>query len=355
MRWVCADHGPHGPVRAASTNRQRAGGPVYARRVLRLHLVGRVAAEADGTPLPVPSGDRVRALVGWLGLHPGLQSRGRVAAALWPDADEAQARARLRTTVWALRQAWGDAADPALGGARDTLGFAEPLWVDATDDEAEARSRTASCCRGSTTSGPRPSARRTENGRALASGCWPSGPSPTGGRTRRSTGPGGAVWSPGGTSRRTGRWSVPCVADGDRAGAADAAQRFTERLRADLGVAPSPTTRSLHADVASGTAPRAAVSIFGRTAELGLLDAAWRATTRGSGRVVVRHRRARDRQDHACSTSWPAAPRPAARGPPGPPDWTSGAPCRSASGWSWPAGWPHRCRRRRRPPSGRWS
>ena len=77
------------------------------------------------------------------------------------------------------------------------------------------------------------------------------------------------------------------LADGDRAGAADAAQRFTERLRADLGVAPSPTTRSLHADVASGAAPRAAVSIFGRAAELGLLDAAWRATTRGSGRVVV--------------------------------------------------------------------
>jgi DNA-binding SARP family transcriptional activator len=105
--------------------------------VLRLHLVGRVAAEADGTPLPVPSADRVRALVGWLGLHPGVQSRGRVAAALWPDADEAQARARLRTTVWALRQSWGGASDQVLAGARDTLGFAEPLWVDATDESGQ--------------------------------------------------------------------------------------------------------------------------------------------------------------------------------------------------------------------------
>jgi tetratricopeptide (TPR) repeat protein len=76
-------------------------------------------------------------------------------------------------------------------------------------------------------------------------------------------------------------------ADGDRAGAADVAQRFTERLRSELGVTPSPTTRSLHADVTSGSAPQAAVSIFGRTTELGLLDATWRAATRGSGRVLV--------------------------------------------------------------------
>src|SRR5690349_14510136 len=113
MRWLSGWCRPRSArrVRPASTKRQRPRRPVYARRVLRLHLVGQVAAEADGTPLPMPTGDRARALVGWLGLHPGLQARGRVAAALWPDADEAQARARLRTAVWALRQAWGDAAD----------------------------------------------------------------------------------------------------------------------------------------------------------------------------------------------------------------------------------------------------
>jgi DNA-binding SARP family transcriptional activator/tetratricopeptide (TPR) repeat protein len=254
--------------------------------VFRLYLVGRVAAEADGTPLPVPSGDRVRALVGWLGLHPGLQSRGRVAAALWPDADEAQARARLRTTVWTLRQAWGDAAELALTGARDTLGFAEPFWVDASDDE------TAAVSDGELLPGiddewaetEREAYRQRQGARFRVLAEQAIGE----GRTREAV-----DWA----RRRVvvARWDESAhralvralVADGDRAGAADAAHRFTERLRADLGVAPSPTTRSLHAEVASGTAPRAAVAIFGRAAELSLLDAAWRATTRGSGRVVV--------------------------------------------------------------------
>ena len=254
--------------------------------MLRLHLVGRVAAEADGTPLPVPTGDRVRALVGWLGLHPGLQSRGRVAAALWPDADEAQARARLRTTVWALRQVWGDAADRALTGARDTLGFAEPVWVDATDDEGEAvpDGELLPGIDDEWAETERVAYRERQGARfrVLAEQALAEG------RTREAV-----DWA----RRRcvVARWDESAhralvralVADGDRAGAADAVQRFTERLRADLGVAPSPTTRSLHADVASGAAPRAAVSIFGRTPELAVLDAAWRATTRGSGRVVV--------------------------------------------------------------------
>jgi DNA-binding SARP family transcriptional activator len=254
--------------------------------VLRLHLVGRVAAEAEGTPLSVPTGDRARALVGWLGLHPGLQARGRIAAALWPEADEAQARARLRTTVWALRQAWGHTADRVLAGGRDTLGFAEPLWVDATDEASEAlmdgellpglEDEWADTEREALRE--RQTARfRTLTEQPLAEG-----------RTHDAV-----DWA----RRRcaAARWNESAhralvralLADGDRAGAADAAQRFTERLRADLGVAPSLTTRSLHADVASGAPPSVALSIFGRTAELGLLDTSWGAATRGSGRVVV--------------------------------------------------------------------
>ena len=214
-----------------------------------------------------------------------MQPRGLVARALWPDADEAQARARLRTTVWALRQAWGEPADRLLAGARDTLGFAEPVWVDATgdgeplleggllpglDDEWAEAEREAFRERQGTRF-------RLLSERAVADG-----------RTHDAV-----DWA----RRRcaVARWDESAhralvqalLADGDRAGAADAAQRFTERLRADLGVAPSPTTRSLHADVATGSTPRVAVSIFGRAAELAQLDAAWRATTRGSGRVLL--------------------------------------------------------------------
>ena len=254
--------------------------------MLRLFLVGRVAAEVDGTALPEPTGNRARALVGWLGLHPGLQPRGRVAAALWPDAEETQARARLRTTVWALRQAWGDAADRVLVGARDTVGFSEPVWVDVRDDRDESLT-TGELLPGiddEWAETEREEYRGQQAGRCrrLADAALAEG------RTHDAV-----EWA----RRRCGvtRWDESAhralvralLADGDRAGAADAAQRFTERLRSELGVSPSPTTRSLHADVATGSTPPAAVSIFGRTHELGLLDTTWRVVTRGSGRVLV--------------------------------------------------------------------
>jgi DNA-binding SARP family transcriptional activator/tetratricopeptide (TPR) repeat protein len=254
--------------------------------VLRLFLVGRVAVEVDGTPLPEPAADRARALVGWLGLHSGLQPRARVAAALWPDADQTQARARLRTTVWALRQAWGDAADRVLGGGRDTIGISGPVWVDARDaaDPALPDGELLPGIDDEWADAEREEYRGRQGARyrglcdeAIADG-----------RTHDAV-----VWA----RRRCGvaRWDESAhralvralLADGDRAGAADAAQRFTERLRSELGVSPSPTTRSLHADVASGSTPPATVSIFGRTHELGLLEATWRVVTRGSGRVLV--------------------------------------------------------------------
>src|SRR4051812_19053313 len=71
----------------------------YARRMLRLWVCGRLAAELDGEPVGVPSGDRARALLGWLALHPGTHPRAALAARLWPDVPEASARASLRTAV----------------------------------------------------------------------------------------------------------------------------------------------------------------------------------------------------------------------------------------------------------------
>jgi DNA-binding SARP family transcriptional activator/tetratricopeptide (TPR) repeat protein len=209
-----------------------------------------------------------------------------VARALWPDADEPQARARLRTTVWALRQAWGEPGDRLLAGARDTIGFAEPVWVDATTDGGEAlpEGELLPGLDDEWAEAEREAFRERQGARFRA-------------RSEQALAEGRNHDAVDWARRRCGvaRWDESAhralvqalLADGDRAGAADAAQRFTERLRADLGVAPSPTTRSLHADVAAGSTPRPAVSIFGRAAELAQLDAAWRATTRGSGRVLL--------------------------------------------------------------------
>jgi DNA-binding SARP family transcriptional activator len=69
----------------------------------------------------MPIGDRARALIGWLALHPGPHARGDLVARLWPDVPDASARASLRTALWSIRQAWGPAADQVLDSGRTTV------------------------------------------------------------------------------------------------------------------------------------------------------------------------------------------------------------------------------------------
>src|SRR4051812_12641631 len=74
--------GSRGRVGAPSKLRQRRFGRVYARRVLRLWIVGRMAATWDDVPLGMPTSERARALIGWLALHPGRQGRAELAGAV---------------------------------------------------------------------------------------------------------------------------------------------------------------------------------------------------------------------------------------------------------------------------------
>jgi DNA-binding SARP family transcriptional activator len=108
--------------------------------VLRVRLLGELALEVDGTPLAPPSSRPVRALLGWLALHPGRHARADVAATLWPDVLDRSARASLRTALSALRQALGPAAE-ALSADRETVGLAGPpdVVVDALEFDALVR------------------------------------------------------------------------------------------------------------------------------------------------------------------------------------------------------------------------
>ena len=68
-----------------------------------------------------------------------------------------------------------------------------------------------------------------------------------------------------------------------------AARELADRLRTELGVGPAPTTRALVARLCGpGAVPAASgAPMFGRSAELTTLTAAWSAARRGRGRVVV--------------------------------------------------------------------
>jgi DNA-binding SARP family transcriptional activator len=106
--------------------------------VLRLWLCGRIAADLDGDPLVMPSGDRARALIGWLAVHPGQHPRTLISAQLWPDVPQESARASLRTAVWSLRQSLGPVTEQVLEASRTTLGWRRGLvWVDALADPLE--------------------------------------------------------------------------------------------------------------------------------------------------------------------------------------------------------------------------
>jgi hypothetical protein len=63
--------------------------------VLRVRVLGDLTVELDGTASALPSSVKVRAVLAWLALHPGMQPRSSVAARLWPDVLDASARASL--------------------------------------------------------------------------------------------------------------------------------------------------------------------------------------------------------------------------------------------------------------------
>jgi DNA-binding SARP family transcriptional activator/tetratricopeptide (TPR) repeat protein len=252
--------------------------------MLRLWICGRVAAEFGGDPLALPTGERARALIGWLALNPGPTPRAELAARLWPDVTDASARASLRTAIWSIRQCWGPAGEALLQVSRSTIGLRDGLvWVDAREDPTgsdgellpgidddwvhEARTRLRE--------------RRSDALEAAAAEAEREGRYADAVRCSR---------------RRCGLAPLDETAHrdllrrlngaGDRSGAVLAAREFSERLRVELGVRPSPATRAAASSLRpAGSGP--SVRLFGRATELSVVTTAWRAAAAGAGQVVV--------------------------------------------------------------------
>jgi DNA-binding SARP family transcriptional activator/tetratricopeptide (TPR) repeat protein len=106
--------------------------------MLGVRVVGGLELTLDGEPLQAPSGRPARSLLGWLATHPGSHSRGVVAAALWPDVTDESARASLRTALSAVRDSLGAAAQSALPADRQTVGLAQPPAVSVDVREFDA-------------------------------------------------------------------------------------------------------------------------------------------------------------------------------------------------------------------------
>jgi DNA-binding SARP family transcriptional activator/tetratricopeptide (TPR) repeat protein len=259
--------------------------------MLRLWLCGRLAGEFDGVPLSMPGSDRVRALIGWLALHPGTHPRAYLAAQLWPDVPDASARASLRTAIWSVRQAWGAAAEQVLEGSRTSIGLrTDRLWVDALaatptgaaagldagellpgvdDDWADAAREEHRIRRLRTLEELATTA--DNDGRIADAVAWS--------RQRCALAP---------LDEAAHRVLLRrLLAAGDRAGAVLAARRFSEQLRQELGVSPSPATRAVQAQLRTAVPAPPRARLFGRSRELAALTASWKAAADGAGQVVV--------------------------------------------------------------------
>jgi DNA-binding SARP family transcriptional activator len=94
----------------------------------RLQLLDHFAFEAEGESSNVPL--VVQRLLAFLGLR-GLSHRSRIAGTLWPDVEETQALASLRTTVWRLKKVSPDCV--RCEGL--SLGLHPRVTVDTHDQE----------------------------------------------------------------------------------------------------------------------------------------------------------------------------------------------------------------------------
>jgi DNA-binding SARP family transcriptional activator len=253
--------------------------------MLRVHVLGELELDDDGAPLAPPAGRRARALLAYLALHPGPHPRGALAARFWPDVLDESARTSLRGALADVRRAVGD----HLVATRETAGL-DAGWVDAAafaalvahgrDEEALA------LCRGDLLAGLDDDwivALRDEHRDAqsallarLAAGAGDSETALRHARARVALDP---------LSEEAHRdLMTRLAAAGDRPAALAVYQRFAERLRGELRIAPSAATRELAESLRTSApdrpplpraldARRARSPFVGRTAQLDQLRA----------------------------------------------------------------------------------
>jgi len=122
--------------------------------VVTVRLLGELTARAGGRAVPSPAHPQGPALLAWLALHPGEHDRGPLAALLWPDLPRANARAALRSALWAVRRALGPHETEVLDG-RTTVGLrcATDLQAFESFVAAGATADALALCRGPLLSG----------------------------------------------------------------------------------------------------------------------------------------------------------------------------------------------------------
>jgi DNA-binding SARP family transcriptional activator len=121
-----------------------------------IRVLGELSIEVDGAAVPLPASLRAVALLGWLAIHPGPRPRSEIASSLWPDVPDASARNSVRSALWSLRQVFGDRADDAIETSRSRIGLrrvSTDLQLFDHFVDADQLDEALSLCRGDLLSG----------------------------------------------------------------------------------------------------------------------------------------------------------------------------------------------------------
>jgi DNA-binding SARP family transcriptional activator/tetratricopeptide (TPR) repeat protein len=219
--------------------------------MLDVRLAGRFELRVDGAPIALPASRRARAVLAYLALNPAPQPRGRLAARFWPDVLDESARASLRVALTELRQALGAAAVYVVA-TRDTVALeGADLTVDAREfqralDEGDA-ARALEACGAPILDGFEDEwaiEARDEHAHSLA-GALESAAAATLDPTEAVRLTRAEVALDPLAEAPNRRLIERLAATGDRTAALSAARQFAERLRTQLGIAPSRETRAL--------------------------------------------------------------------------------------------------------------
>ena len=268
--------------------------------VLRARLSGALEVELDGAAIDSPAKRRPWALFAYLALAGRPVSRAELASTFWPDGLDQSARASLRSALWALRREIGGRL--VVDGEYVAL---DDVWVDvrefdrlSTEDPAGA----LALCRRDLLEGVEEEwalqARERHRERVIELLEERAGAAEQRGELAE------AIALTRDQSERdpfdervSRRLMARLVAAGDRAGAMRAYRAHAERLRRELGVAPSAATREFAEQLRteaparrperSRTSVPGLLALVGRDAELDELERAWRTAVRGTGSVAV--------------------------------------------------------------------
>ena len=263
--------------------------------MLRVCVIGELSVERDWVELALPKRRPARLLLGWLALHPGTHARSTVASGLWPNVLDESARTSLRTALSALRSAIGT---EAVAATREHIGLGEDVTVDWREFqrlESEGRPLEAlDLCRGELLAGFDEewtlSARDAHRDHVSAMLGSLAADAAARGELERAIGFGRRRAALDPLDEQAHRDLMRQLADaGDRAGALRLYERFAERLRRELGIAPSSPVRLLATELRGPAPPdlpppplptrivagRSRGPLIGREAELAKLHAAW--------------------------------------------------------------------------------